>query len=172
MDTSQNAQALVNWLIGGLAAAIITSITGIFAIIKASRMMPKELKGADLNNRSKEISIADQYDELATRAADKAIRTQERLDKIEDDYKKMKEEHEILLENYEALKEKVETQEIKIKEQDEEIEKLRCELNNSKLYNDALIKQMKEANIIPIEKESLPLEKCKETKNGGKKNGK
>ena len=60
------AQNIIGWLLGVLAVGIISIITGIYSIIRSGKLMPKELKGVDLDNRSKEVSIADQLDELAT----------------------------------------------------------------------------------------------------------
>lgn len=164
----ETTQDLIVWIIGALLINLSTLAISIISWVKSAKMMPKEIKGADLNNISKEISIANQYDELATKAAEKALKLQERLDKIEDDYDSLSEKvdaQDIIIKQQAAIiKEqsaRLDAQDTKIKEQEEEIENLKCELNNSQLYNYALISQMKEKNIIPVEISSLNVRDCK-----------
>lgn len=133
--------------------------------------MPKEIKSADLDNRSKEVSIANQYDELATKAAEKTLKTQERLTKIEDDYNnlsiKVTAQEEIMRQQAIIIKEqssRLDIQEKKIREQEEEITLLKCELNNAQIYNTALIQQMREQSIIPLEMDTVVSEDCQKTK--------
>lgn len=175
MDTSQ-AQNLIGWFLGVLGIGVISIITGIYSVIKVSKMIPREVRGADLDNLSKEISIADQFDELATKAADKAIKAQTRVDELEKKYCEMEEdfkEQKVLLSNLSARSEeqdiliaeqaavieeqskRLDLQDKKISEQEEEINLLHYELSNSNAYNLALIQQMKEQHIIPIEESAV-----------------
>lgn len=170
MDTQ--IKDIVGWIIGIVLLNISTVIASVIVWVKAIKMMPKEVKGADLNNISKEVSIASQYDELATKAAEKTLKMQERLSKLEEDYEKLNdkvdEQDSIIKEQAQIIKEqslRLDAQDTKIKEQEEEIELLKCELNNAQSYNSALIQQMKDKNIIPIENTATNPKDCKKTKN-------
>ena len=84
---------MINWVVGVFLVGIISLIGGAISVIKAMRMLPKEEHSADLDNiskslelKSREVSIADQLDALATKAAEKTIKVQDRLDKLEEDY--------------------------------------------------------------------------------------
>lgn len=162
VDDPSTLQELIQWFIGVLVVSLISSITGIISIIKAGKMVPREIKGADLNNKSKEVSIADQYDILATKAAEKTLKMQDRLDKLETDYDALEDTIRRQADIIEKQNVRLDAQEQKIMEQDVEIDKLKCELNNSEQYNKALIQQMREQKLIPLEKESIQIEDCKE----------
>jgi len=152
MDITQ-VQGLVGWIIGILATSVVSGIIGIISIVRAGKMLPKDLRGADLENRSREVGIADQYEELAERAAQKTIKLQNRLDVYENG--------QLQLEAGQAdLKRQLESQNEVIERQAETIEGLICEINNYKTYTNALIEQIKEAQLIPIDMDSLDLEDC------------
>lgn len=175
MDITE-AKDLIYWIIGILLTSVTAGILGIINVVRAGKLLPKDMKGADLSNKSKEVSIAEQYDELATRAAEKVLKMQERLDKVEGDSETMELGFVSLKKDYAELKEKIDTQaeiiekqaiiieeqskrldlqEKKIKDQQIEIELLKCELENAKAYNDALIEQMKIEKIIPVDLSSV-----------------
>lgn len=159
----ENAKELITWVAGLAATTLVSLAIGIFNIIKSGKMMPKDIKKADLENKSKEISIAEQYDELATKAAEKVLRMQERLDKIEKESGTMQGDFETMREEYRVLKEKVEAQECiikkqaiiieeqskrldmqdtKIKEQQDEIVLLQGKLEKSEKTNQELLKEI------------------------------
>lgn len=143
MDFTQ-IQDVIGWVIGLFASSIIAIVVGIISIIKSGRMLPKDLRKADLENKDKEVSIADQLDEIATRAADRALKTQERLDNLEVDY--------LVLKNRVTEQDQIIREQAKIiKEQSERLKSLSDELCNTQAYNSALIKQMHNANMIPVE---------------------
>lgn len=149
---------------------IITIATGISALIvsiitwiKNARMMPRDEKKADLENKSKEISIVAQYEEMATKAAEKALAAQERLNKIEDELERMREEIDALqtkiseqdkiikqqaaiIEQQEA---RLNAQQAQIASQEETINTLRNDLNISIQYSLNLINKMKDSGIVP-----------------------
>jgi len=156
---------IIDILIGGICGGgLTTGAIALINLIKARKMLPKELKAADLDNREKELKIAEQMEGMATRAVEKAIGTQDRLDKLESNY-------DCLEKNYFDLKKEVEDQNIVIEkqgetiaeqgkiiaEQAEVIEELTCDLENNKLYNTMLIKQMEDARMVPIAIETIPL---------------
>lgn len=176
---------LITWGIGLLATTVISLVLGVISIIRSGKLAPREIKGADLNNKSKEISIAEQYDILATKAAEKVLKMQERLDKIEEDSETLELGFVNLKKEYEDLKEQVEVQEgiissqaliieeqskrldlqeDKIKEQQEEITLLRCELENSRKHNLALMEQMRKESVRPVEISSIETEDCEKLK--------
>jgi chromosome condensin MukBEF ATPase and DNA-binding subunit MukB len=136
-------ESIVNIILFLLGGGVVAGCTALIDFIKKGKMLKRELKSADLDNEKKELEIAKAYDEIATRAVERQMGTQERLDRLED--------------NYFNLKRKVEEQDVVIAEQKEIIEELTCELENNKLYNSALIQQMKDAKIIPIDIETLPI---------------
>jgi hypothetical protein len=145
MDTTQIIE-LSKWVIGIGFAGIVSTITGIILLIRAGKMLPKDLRGADLNNKEKEADVATKMNDLADRAAEKAVNLQGKLDDLEGKYNSLKVD-------YDSLKDKVVSQE-------NLINKLQCEIDNYKLYTNALIAQIKENNLNPIEMASLPLADC------------
>ncbi len=162
METSTTRE-LIGWFIGLLATSGIALIIGIFNIIKSGKMLKRDIKGADLDNKSKEVSLAEQYDVLATKAAEKVLKMQERLDQVESQSLSVGNELEVLKERIEQQDEiiskqaliieeqskRLDLQESKIKEQQEEITRLSNELRKERDRNYSLIAQMQENNIIP-----------------------
>ena len=159
MDITQ-IQDIAGWLIGIFATSVVTGIIGVISIIRAGKMLPKDLRNADLDNREKEIDIADKYEILAEKAAQKAIQLQDRLDKYENVQLQLKTDQN-------DLKNKVDNQEIIIEKQAEkldaqevQIKGLICEINNYKIYTTELIQQLKNANVVPVDMDSLDLGDC------------
>jgi chromosome segregation ATPase len=156
MDTAQIIE-LSKWVIAIGIGAIVSTITGVILIIKAGKMMPKDLRSADLTNKEKEADVAAKMNDLADKAAEKAVNLQGKLDELEKKYDSLKVD-------YDSLKEKVVSQE-------NLINKLQCEVNNYKLYTNALIGQIKENNLNPVEMSSLPIEDCTQPKKRKGHNG-
>lgn len=170
---------LITWIIVGLLTNLSALIAGIIAWIRSAKMMPKEVKGADLSNRSKEVSIADQFDALATKAAERAVQIQTRLSRIESDYDTLKSEHDKLstkvFEQEKVIREqeltisnqtcRINMQEKKIEDQDEIIATLRYDLDLAQEYNTKLRLQLTEFNIVPLENPK-PKRKTKNGTNG------
>lgn len=166
MDITQ-VQDFLGWIIGIFATSVVTGIVGIIAIIKSGKMLPKDLRSADLENREKEVDIADKYEILAEKAAQKAIQLQERLDSYESIQLKIKKDHSSLeskVNNQEKIMEKqsliIEQQALKLEAQEVQIASLICELNNYKIYTRELISQLTQAKLVPIDMENLDLEDC------------
>lgn len=193
MDITQ-VQNLIGWVVGVFLVGLISVVSGVLAVIKAGRMNKRDIKGADLINKSKEISIADQFEEIATKAAEKTLNTQLQLDKLQQDYKNvverleeqarlMSDQADIIDEQSNRLDEqeevikqqnnRIDEQDKKIDDQNETISILECKLNNSEAYNRALIEQMKNAEITPIELAFIKPEDCsKESSKREEKRGK
>ena len=142
---------LFKWVIGIGVLAILSSIASIIGIVRSGRMLPLEVKGAVLDNKEKEVTIADKFEDIANKAADKALKAQGSLDELE----------ELMNTKLKILEDKIDNQNLKIAEQETEIASLKCEINNYKLYTSALIEQLRIANIIPVEISSLDLEDCR-----------
>lgn len=180
MDITQ-VQNLIGWMVGVFFVGILSIISGVLAVIKAGKMNNREIKGADLSNKSKEVSIADQFEEIATKAAEKTLNTQLQLDKLQQDYKNvverleeqaklMSDQADIIDEQSNRLDEqeeiikqqngRIDEQDRKIEDQNETIAVLECKLNNSEAYNKALIEQMKNAEITPVDLASTKPEDC------------
>jgi len=188
MDITQ-VQNLIGWMVGVFLVGVISVVSGVLAVVKAGKMNKREIKGADLNNKSKEISIADQFEEIATKAAEKTLNTQKQLDDLQQDYKKvlerleeqaklMSDQADIIDEQSNRLDEqeeiikqqnnRIDEQDRKIDDQNETIAILECKLNNSEAYNKALIEQMKKAELTPVEISSISPEDCSKVKSRGK----
>jgi len=182
MDFNEIKNA-TEWFFALLATSGIALILGLFNIIKSGKMLPRDIKKADLDNKSKEISIADQFNKLATDAAERALKLQEKIDMLESASVSLQSNFTSLNSDYALLKDMVEAQETvigeqaiiieeqskrldlqdaKIIEQQEEIETLKCELDNTRQYNEALIKQMRDAHIIPVDVKSISQKRCKD----------
>lgn len=155
----------INWITAFIITNSVTIIGAIFIWIRAVKMMPKEVKGAELDNKGKEASVADQFNTIALKAAEQAVALQARLGRIEGDYNILKTAHDLLsvkvVEQDTALRDQARTieaqtarlnqQDIKIIEQDELITSLRFDLDATTEYNSVLLAQMKEKNIIPAQ---------------------
>jgi len=155
----------VNWLLAFILTNFVTIVGAVFAWVRAIKMTPKEVKGAELDNKNKEVSLAEQFNNLAIKAAEQTVFAQSRLEKIEKDYNILKEAHDSLVakvaEQGIILKDQARTietqnlrinqQDIKINEQEELIACLRSDLDASTEYNNMLIAQMKERNITPVQ---------------------
>ena len=158
-------QTLINWVATVFVTSVITIIGSIIMWVKAVKMMPKEAKGLDLDNKGKEASVADQFNDIAIKAAEQAVNLQTKLMKLEGEYTSLKTAHEklnekvlsqdlIINEQARMLENnaiRLQEQENKMLEQDEIINELKFDLNVSQQYNSELIAQMKKANIIPLE---------------------
>lgn len=79
----ENTQNIIGWVVGLVATSGIAIIIGIINIIKSGTMIKRDVRGADLSNKSKEVSLAEQYETLTNRATQKVLDMQERLDSIE-----------------------------------------------------------------------------------------
>lgn len=174
MDISE-AQNLVGWMIGIVGVGIISLITGILTVWKSSRMMPKDLTKADLENKLKELDVTDRYELLASKSAEKALQYQQRMSAVEEQaeknaaefrlYKKTQDgRYDELESKYLNLEEIVKIQSGKIVAQEEEIALLRLELDSARDYNNILIQQMKDKNIIPASPPSMGSRKNPELK--------
>jgi len=148
-------QNLVGWVIGVGIAGIISAIIGVISIVRSGKMLPKDLKGADLENKIKETNLADQYEEIADRAAQKVSKMQEKFDfleiQLEQFKKQLEEQSKIITSQAETIK----IQNERIDAQDVEIDKLKCEKSNSDIYIKELINQMEQASITPVNPKNM-----------------
>lgn len=158
-------QELIKWLVASIGTSFVAIVGAVFVWIRAIKMIPKEVKGAELDNKGKEASVADQFNTIALKAAEQAVTLQARLGRIEGDYNILKTAHDLLaskvVEQDLALKDQSRTieaqtlrlnqQGIKLVEQEELITSLRFDLDTTNEYNSALIAQMKEKNLVPLE---------------------
>lgn len=155
-----DAQGFLSWLIPLLATSGIALILGLINLFKSGASVKKEIRSIELENRKRELDISAKVDELSSRNAEKALKTQETLDLVQarllvlcDDHEKLKKEYEVLKADNQKLMEIVENQK-------KEIDILVCELNNHKAYINALISQMEKAKLTPIKMENLTLPDC------------
>lgn len=146
----ENIQSLIGWVVGVGIAGIISTIVGVISIIRSGKMLPRDLKSADLENKIRETNLADQYEEIADRAAEKASRMQEKFEVLEvklDEFKnQLEEQSKIITSQAETIR----IQSERIDAQDIEIDKLKCEKNNSDIYIQELINQIEHARIVPV----------------------
>ena len=156
---------LITWILVVVVTNLATIATAILSWMRAAKMMPKEVKGADLDNMGKEASVADQFNDIANKAAEQAVNLQTKLLRLEGDYNMLKSAHDELNGKVVAqdltIKEqarviennniRLNEQEIKMCEQDEVINELKFDLGVAQQYNSELIVQMRNANLIPLE---------------------
>ena len=152
MDITQ-IDNLLGWIVGFFITSGATMILSFISIYRAGKLLPKELKGAELDNRMKEADLALKMEGAADRALEKSEIMRGRLNSLEDKYC-------ILEDKIKELNEIIVNQSIRITAQELEISTLICELGNSKIYTNALISQMKQSSIIPVEMESLEVKDC------------
>ena len=157
MDTS-TWQGIVGWIIGIGASSVIAIIVGIISIIRSGKMLPKDLKGADLGNEEKEANLAKTYKMIATEAAQEALEINKRVSVLEEQVHK---QSVVIMEQAETIR----LQGERITAQDEIIETLECKLSNSEEYNRILIEQMQREKITPTPKINLRLKDCNKNKN-------
>lgn len=152
-----------------LVAFIITNsiaiVGAIFAWVRAIKMIPKEVKGAELDNMGKEASVADKFNDIALKAAEQTVNLQAKLISIEVSYNMLKAAHDELAirvvnqdmtmkeqaRTIEAQTARLNQQGNKINEQEELIASLRSDLDATNAYASALVEQMKSANLVPLE---------------------
>ena len=161
----EDIREIAGWLIGVVLINVVGIVGSIITWIKAAKMMPKEIVASDLDNeatalenKAKEISILEQYEERARKVMVKNLKIAERLEKLETDYgmlEKIIEEQSIIMQKQTTL---IDTQEATIKEQEIELFSLGKALRIAKAYTVVLIQQMKDENIIPVE--SLDIDDC------------
>jgi hypothetical protein len=140
--TPENVQSVITWIIGSVLLSIVSLIAGIFSVYRSGKILPKEERGMDLDNKIKEAELLDKYKELLNKELETNKDLQQRLDKVE------------------AAQDILDG---KIEMQEEDIKRLRCELDNARLYNKALIEQMIRNKIVPIKMKDLPLKDCGDT---------
>ena len=159
MDITQ-IQGLIYWVIGIFGLSLVSLITGVYAIIRSGKMLPKELKGADLNNEGKEVDIAKLYKGLAAETALETLEVNKRLKALEDKV----ENQEGIIKNQASTiiiqSDRLDMQDKKIEQQDEIIFILECKLNNSEQYNKALIEQMQKERITPMSNVNMGMADC------------
>ena len=95
---------------------------------------------------------------------EKALKTQERLDELELKYDSLQEKHDLLQNRVTEQDKIIMEQALTIKEQGQTIQELKEELDTAQEYNCALINQMKDANIVPVDKPTKPTKRKYEKK--------
>lgn len=151
----EKIQGLVGWIIGVGVTGLISIIIGVISIIRSGRMLPKDLKSADLSNEQKEADLAKIYKGIAAETAMETIEVNKRLSILEE---KVHEQDIIIMKQNETIRAQGE----KIAAQDKIISILRCKLDNSEKYNKALIEQMQKEKIAPISQINMNLPNCEE----------
>ena len=175
MDNLQGLSPIF-WIITTIITTLSSIVLGALTWIKSAKLMPKELTKADLENKEKEIDLVDRYEDMATKAAEKAINMQVRLSKNEDDINDLKTSIKEQSQTIEMLKTSIkeqsqtiemqgliikeqtlrlDKQEVRIKDQEYEIFGLIKDLNLAQAYNNTLINQMKKENLIPLGVEDI-----------------
>jgi len=136
-------------LIIPLAGAVVS----VAMLVKALKIAPAERYGVELQNKEKEASVAVSMEELAERAASRALRTQEKLDTLTAELESLR----TLKDDYEVLKKEVERLRKTNEAMQAELDIVRCEAENYRLENsalrewaEALAGQLKDASITPV----------------------
>lgn len=164
---------ILKWLIPLIITNIASIIGTIITWVKSSKMLPSELKGADLTNKSKELSIVEQYDLLTIKAVDNAVRLQERVNQYELDYAALKEAYELIKQelteqntiilhqsgiiNQQATR--IVSQGAQINDQEELIIGLRSDLSVEQEKNNFLTAKLDELKGVTLKPKTKPREK-------------
>ena len=77
---------LIAWIIGLSATSVVALVVGVISIVRAGKLLPREVRGVDLDNRMKEADLALKMEGAADRALAKSQTMQMRLDTIEIKY--------------------------------------------------------------------------------------
>lgn len=184
MDITQ-VQNLAGWVIGTLIAGILLAAANLIAVIKSGKMLPKDLRGADLNNaekekhivgeelanQSKELEIINNLKGMVSQGVQDALNLNKRLLDLET---RVQSQEDIINSQAGIIEQqtlrideqdrKILQQNIKIQEQEDEIAILRCELINANSYNAGLKEQMRNNSITPIDDLITKKEDCSKLK--------
>lgn len=153
--------AIIKWV--NILASIVALVVGITSWIKSKKLMPEEIEKVKLENASKEVSIAEQFNNLAISAAKQVNELHERVTKIEKEYREiqsenanMKDKHDALSKSHIELQSKHNTLKSEHNALKEEYESLNeklitveSDLTVAQEYINTLIEQLKESNIPP-----------------------
>jgi hypothetical protein len=161
MDIAQ-LQNIVGWIIGVFAVGILSLAASFFAVLRSGKMLPKDLKGADIKNDQDEANLAKTYKAIATEAAQETLTINQRVSALEE---QVHDQSIIIMQQSETIR----LQGEQIAAQDEIIAVLQCKLNNSEMYNKALIDQMEREHVTPVSSVNMRLEDCNKAKNKKKK---
>lgn len=140
------------WIGGGTILSIIGSV---IAIIKSGIMLPKEVEGADLNNRKTETEILQKMQEMLKNAINDTAEWQNKFDKLDCEARNNKDELEKLQNKTSQQDERILELETIYKDQKQEIIELTAEVNNYYLWTNALVKQLEKADLKPVRMEDV-----------------
>jgi len=150
------------WFIGSGAISIIAIVTGVIAIIKSGKMLPKELEGADLSNKEKDVDIASKMDDLLTNAIAKAVDWQAKFDKLDCEARENKVKLDTALAMADSQGKLITIQGERIlaletlsEKQKDEIVELTTEVSNYSLWTNALVAQLERALLKPVRMEEV-----------------
>lgn len=150
IETWQN---FLGWIIGVFAVGLLSLAGSFFAVLRSGKMLPKDLKGADIKNEQDEVNLAKAYKAIASEAAQEALQINKRVSDLEE---QVHEQSITIMKQSETIR----IQGERISAQDETIAILECKLGNSEEYNRVLIDQMRREKIEPTPKINLPLKDC------------
>jgi hypothetical protein len=158
----ENAQNVLGWLIGSVATSVISLIAVIITIVKSGIMLPKEIEGADLNNRKTEADILEKMQGILEKSIDKSAEWQIKFDKLDCEARETRDKLEKITEQYDLQDQKLIEQNNRIialeslsESQKKEIIELTAEVNNYYLWTNALVKQLEKAELKPVKMEEV-----------------
>lgn len=152
MDVTKD---IVAWIIGIGAASVLSLITGIFAIFRSGKMLPKEIEGADLNNKKTETEILQKMQDMLKNAINDTAEWQNKFDKLDCEARNNRDELNNLKDQTVEQNERILALETISKSQKQEIIELTAEVNNYYLWTNALVKQLEKAEMKPIKMEDV-----------------
>lgn len=152
MDVTKD---IVAWIIGIGAASVLSLITGIFAIFRSGKMLPKEIEGADLNNKKTETEILQKMQDMLKNAINDTAEWQNKFDKLDDEFRQTRCELENIKEKSLEQNDRIIALEALSKSQKDEIIALTTEVNNYSLWTNALVKQLEIAELKPVKMEDV-----------------
>lgn len=147
----------------GYIIQLLSVGTTAFVLFKALKIFPIERRGAELDNKEKEASVADSMEQLAERAASRALDQEKRIEELRHKVTELGS----LQQEIEDLKAELENYKRENDELKSEIDALRCEQENYLTENIALrrwaedlVSQLRNADIAPVKMKPVAKRKC------------
>lgn len=150
-----NAKDIIGWIIAAGGMSILSMIGAVFAIIKSGAMLPKEIEGADLNNKKTETEILQKMQDMLKNAINDTAEWQNKFDKLDCEARNNRDELNNLKDQTVEQNERILALETISKDQKQEIIELTAEVNNYYLWTNALVKQLEKAELKPIKMEDV-----------------
>lgn len=158
-------EQLINLMFGVIVTGVISIVGAIISWVRSAKMIPKEIESKNLENKERELSIVEKYDNIVdiavTRAANAAVDAEKRISKLEEENKiqrkeldnlskRLTEQKKLISEQAQTIESqnrRINAQGIRIAEQENLITKLRSDLTEAQNYSNELALILKKRGI-------------------------